>query len=606
MPVNIKAEPGSEERGLPPPRPAGGRSRTRPSADDDDFEEYEPETPQVPARRAPAKKKTPASAPKKAAEKEWNYSYMPASTEQRKKNGRVEGRNLITWNRPRMAEKLLLHIMYECSRHRVEIPWDQVAHRLHPGSTGGAIVQHLNRLRGTLIAEGHLVPPICQKPGSRVVVDPHIRGYIRKFPETDDTTTTREVRFDEPMEDRRFNLPDAYDTLRGNQIRYDAPSPGLRRPPATPTTPSTGPDLSTPVLPSSTAATRGTPAKRGRGGKKPSADRGIKREPSPDPALLDSDEDYSPGPKPPRKQARRTGRPIKPRMGSYVIDDDDEDELMEEEILPKKIPRKQLEQQRAAAATSSNRKVVNEYIEIEDDMPEALDASHSQSMGKPDQHGFLSGGDAHTLAQPKYAQQLQATKVQHASNLQQAAQIQQAQMHSAQMQHLQLQQGLSRGYMSGANEDYATLNSFGPIISGGNGNGISSNLAHSLSAGDNNNNGSASLSFDNHFSSPVGDITNRSLASGAGTPTGLRYLSSNPMLSEDAYFNHEETLEMSKGTNSVSVSAQSNTNAAHTQRQSPGSSHAVADAGSAEADSTEGPGNAINGDNATSTVDGML
>ncbi len=111
-----------------------------------------------------------------------------------------------------MSEKLLLHLMYECSRHQVEIPWDAIAHRFHPGSSGSAIIQHLNRMRGTLIAEGHLVPPVPQKPGVRIHVDPNIRGYIRKYPENaDEQFTTRAVRFDEKIEDRKFNLPDAYD-----------------------------------------------------------------------------------------------------------------------------------------------------------------------------------------------------------------------------------------------------------------------------------------------------------------------------------------------------------------------------------------------------------
>lgn len=265
-----------------------------------------------------------------------------------------------------MAEKLLLHIMYECSRHRVDIPWDQVAHRLHPGSTGGAIVQHLNRLRANLIAEGHMVPPICQKPGSRVSVDPHIRGYIRKFPDSDDTATTRPVRFDEPLEDRRFNLPDAWDTMRGNSIRYDAPSAVRRAPAALAPGPGPAPEPATPSAPSN-AAPRGSPSKRGRGGKKTSSDRGIKREASPDPALLDSDEDYAPGPKPARKQARRSTRPTKSTyMNSYAANDSFDDG--EDEVLPKKVPRKRIQQQATAGSGPSDTQSFDDaYIEIDDD-----------------------------------------------------------------------------------------------------------------------------------------------------------------------------------------------------------------------------------------------
>lgn len=200
-----------------------------------------------------------------------------------------------------MAEKLLLHIMYECSRHRVEIPWDHVAHRLHPGSTGGAVVQHLNRLRASLIAEGHLVPPICQKPGSRVFVDPHIRGYVRKFPEDDDLVTTRPVRYDEPIEDRRFNIPDSWDTHRPSlPARVDEHE---------------GASASSPPLPPpSTSNSTASQGPQTRNRRKRTVE---KRDSSPDPADLDSDGDYAPGPKPARKQPRRSLRPSRPTYDGF-------------------------------------------------------------------------------------------------------------------------------------------------------------------------------------------------------------------------------------------------------------------------------------------------
>jgi len=214
-----------------------------------------------------------------------------------------------------MAEKLLLHIMYECSRHRVEIPWDHVAHRLHPGSTGGAVVQHLNRLRANLIAEGHLVPPICQKPGSRVHVDPKIRGYLRKFPDSDDLATTRPVLYTEPLEDRRFNIPDSWDTHR----------PAVSAPDYDEAESSPAPSPLPPTSASSSAVGRGAAAK-GRG-KRTTTDRVHKRDASPDPADLDSDGDYAPGPKPVRKQARRNSRPSRATYtGRYTAEDADFDE----------------------------------------------------------------------------------------------------------------------------------------------------------------------------------------------------------------------------------------------------------------------------------------
>ena len=129
-----------------------------------------------------------------------------------------------------MSEKLLLHLLFECSRHQVEIPWDAIAHRFHPGSSGSALVQHLNRLRSTLIAEGHLVPPLAQKPGVRSQIDPTIRGYIRDETESGDVYATRAVRFDEKIEDRKFNLPDAYDNPNGGSGQKASKSVGFQSP----------------------------------------------------------------------------------------------------------------------------------------------------------------------------------------------------------------------------------------------------------------------------------------------------------------------------------------------------------------------------------------
>lgn len=157
-----------------------------------------------------------------------SFTHHLPTDEQKKCNGRVQGRSLIVWgstslshhtsskNRcltslgPRMAEKLLLHIQYECQRARIDLPWNSIAHRLHPGSSGAAIGQHLNRLRRELIAEGHMVPPLPQSRGGGTV-DSSIRGYVRLDMEGTDKETTRPVSFSEKLEDRRYNLVDAFD-----------------------------------------------------------------------------------------------------------------------------------------------------------------------------------------------------------------------------------------------------------------------------------------------------------------------------------------------------------------------------------------------------------
>ncbi|KAK5997111.1 hypothetical protein PT974_02463 [Cladobotryum mycophilum] len=159
--------------------------------------------------------------PQTSTPRETAYTHALPTQSQKKGNGRVVGRSLIMWNRPRMAEKVLLHLYYECTRHKVQIPWDAIAHRLRPGSSGAAIIQHINRLRRDLIAEGHLVPPIAQKTNSAAALDPKIRGYVRRDMDGDDRETTRAVMFDEKMDDPKLNLPDAY--LAHDDSQQDQP-----------------------------------------------------------------------------------------------------------------------------------------------------------------------------------------------------------------------------------------------------------------------------------------------------------------------------------------------------------------------------------------------
>ncbi|EFY96871.1 hypothetical protein X797_007013 [Metarhizium robertsii] len=149
------------------------------------------------APSSPAKTETPRTA---------RYSHHLPTDQQRKGNGRVAGRNLIMWNRPRMAEKLLLHIHYECSRHKLQLPWDAIAHRFHPGSSGAAIIQHINRLRREVLVEGHLVPPLTQR-STATPNDPNLRGYVRRDTEGDYVETTRPVYFDERLDDPKFSIP---------------------------------------------------------------------------------------------------------------------------------------------------------------------------------------------------------------------------------------------------------------------------------------------------------------------------------------------------------------------------------------------------------------
>lgn len=113
-----------------------------------------------------------------------------------------------------MSEKLLLIICFELARHQIEVPWEAIAHRFHPGSTGSAIQQHLVRLRMDVASKGHLVPP--QIPKSGVIgtcVDPTIRGYIRQDDEDTGEPTLLPARYTEVWEDLKHNRPDSIETL---------------------------------------------------------------------------------------------------------------------------------------------------------------------------------------------------------------------------------------------------------------------------------------------------------------------------------------------------------------------------------------------------------
>ncbi|CZR53698.1 uncharacterized protein PAC_03578 [Phialocephala subalpina] len=92
-------------------------------------------------------------------------------------NGRYMGRHLVNWHRPRMMEKLLLCIQYECHRDGLLIPWDKIVHRLNPGSSGPSACQMLCKLREVLISEGHFIPPSLGKQVMKI--DPLVRGYTR-------------------------------------------------------------------------------------------------------------------------------------------------------------------------------------------------------------------------------------------------------------------------------------------------------------------------------------------------------------------------------------------------------------------------------------------
>ncbi|KAI0378365.1 hypothetical protein F5Y04DRAFT_283879 [Hypomontagnella monticulosa] len=169
----------------------------------------------TPSPRPASAASTSAPRRKPSSHQDWSYTHVPANSEQLKANGRVQGRNLISWTRPRMAEKALMSLVYELSIRGITIPFDEATHRLSPGSSGSSLEQYLVRMRNTLIAEGHAVPPPFNK-----VVDPGIRGYIREFPhDPKKLTQARALKYSEPWQHPKSNLVDAVSLVHNQTAR---------------------------------------------------------------------------------------------------------------------------------------------------------------------------------------------------------------------------------------------------------------------------------------------------------------------------------------------------------------------------------------------------
>ncbi|KAK7980010.1 heterokaryon incompatibility protein-domain-containing protein [Apiospora arundinis] len=106
------------------------------------------------------------------------YPFLPGSFKFVPKDKGESARKILNWRGERMYEKLLLNMYYECGKMGVEVPWDKIAHRVEPGTTKDAIHQAMERLRQTVLAEGHMVPPEIG------IKDNWTRGFTRVYPDS--------------------------------------------------------------------------------------------------------------------------------------------------------------------------------------------------------------------------------------------------------------------------------------------------------------------------------------------------------------------------------------------------------------------------------------
>ncbi|KAK1251101.1 hypothetical protein MKX07_005656 [Trichoderma sp. CBMAI-0711] len=155
--------------------------------------------------------KAPPPAPKAPppAPTETGFTHHLPTKDQIAANGRRPGRNLVLWQRPRMAEKLLHCLIYEMELMDMRVSWNNIAHRLRPGTSGSSLKQYIHRSRNGLVAEGHVVAPLFKRGKP---YDPTIRGYVRDVNE-DGEIIVRAVGYGEYIEDPRVNEPDALAVL---------------------------------------------------------------------------------------------------------------------------------------------------------------------------------------------------------------------------------------------------------------------------------------------------------------------------------------------------------------------------------------------------------
>ncbi|ESZ90074.1 hypothetical protein SBOR_9538 [Sclerotinia borealis F-4128] len=232
-------------------------------------------------------------------------------------NGRAEGRKLVAWHRTRMMEKLILHIVFECRRAGINLPWDKIAHRLYPASSGAAAQQYINKMRDVLITEGHLVPPPL---GKKAVFDPSIRGYIRDM-DAGDPRTSRPVGWDEEIVDLKESLivpgvSRGSGTYRRDKARWQSNKTTIAE------------ETPTKILRARTHPDR-QPSKPKPERKEKTVKIKKERSESLDPAEMPSDEDYDPGNRLKLKGYRK--RKVKVKAERKCETDEDMDKATESE-----------------------------------------------------------------------------------------------------------------------------------------------------------------------------------------------------------------------------------------------------------------------------------
>ncbi|KAL2041769.1 hypothetical protein N7G274_005553 [Stereocaulon virgatum] len=77
---------------------------------------------------------------------------------------RPEKRHLVRWS-DELDKKLLLAIQSKCNQRHILLPWDAIGKLMGEHISGGAVIQHLAKLRTRMVSQGLDVPPPLRRGG---------------------------------------------------------------------------------------------------------------------------------------------------------------------------------------------------------------------------------------------------------------------------------------------------------------------------------------------------------------------------------------------------------------------------------------------------------
>ncbi|KAL6720271.1 hypothetical protein ACLMJK_002192 [Lecanora helva] len=92
-------------------------------------------------------------------------SIVPGAKMAKPRAQRAEKRHLIRWT-DEMDKRLLLTIQSECNLRNIPIPWEDVGKAMGEHVTGGAVIQHLAKVRLRMIDQGLAVPAALKRGGA--------------------------------------------------------------------------------------------------------------------------------------------------------------------------------------------------------------------------------------------------------------------------------------------------------------------------------------------------------------------------------------------------------------------------------------------------------